>query len=301
MIIRAMLISVSALSVLACATAQSVTPMDPRPNAQAEANQTAMILGLAPTIRELSELQAKGGCGASPGVEELLVRQKLLETELTTTLDVDGVLAEISAERSDLTDMRSGLQGRRDRTVGYLNAASLITGSGVGIAVNAMQLKESTAIPGDYVGIGSGVASTALSLIAIKKMNGPKQSVGGVPNMLAPLFDEKSVLNTYYPPEVMRFLESVPAGQDPGRGTRLEQMKAAWAVQGRIGTTTSAKDRGKIAALTSSESKQVKVSIDDLTDRIAMLNDVSGRVSLMKRDLATLMHAYKAGSEACAQ
>jgi hypothetical protein len=301
MIIRAMLISVSALSVLACATAQSVTPMDPRPNAQAEANQTAMILGLAPTIRELSELQAKRGCGASPGMEELLVRQKLLETELTTTLDVDGVLAEISAERSDLTDMRSGLQGRRDRTVGYLNAASLITGSGVGIAVNAMQLKDSTAIPGDYVGIGSGIASTAISLIAIKKMSGPKQSVGGVPNMLAPLFDEKTVLNTYYPPEVMRFLESVPAGQDPGRGTRLEQMEAAWAVQGRIGTTTSAKDRAKIAALTSSESKQVKVSIDDLTDRIAMLNDVSGRVSLMKRDLATLMHAYKAGSEACAQ
>jgi len=301
MIARAMLIWVLVLSAMACAAAQSVMPPDPRPNAQAEANQTAAILGLAPTIRELSEMQAKRGCGAPPGMEELLVRQKLLETELTTTLDVDGVLAEISAERSDLTDLRAALQGRRDRTVGYLNAASLITGSGVGIAVNAMQLRDSTAIAGDYVGIGSGIASTALSLIAIKKMNGPKQSVGDVPNMLAPLFDEKTVLNTYYPPEVMRFLESVPPAEDPGRGTRLEQMKAAWAAQGRIGTTGSGKDRAKLVALTSSESKQVKVSIDDLTDRIAMLNDVSGRVSLMKRDLATLMHAYKAGSGVCAQ
>jgi hypothetical protein len=299
MIARAMLIWVSVLSAMACAAAQSVMPVDPRPNAQAEANQTAAILGLTPTIRELSEMQAKRGCGVAPRMEELLVRQKLLETELTTTLDVDGVLAEISAERSDLTDLRAALQGRRDRTVGYLNVASLITGSGVGIAVNAMQLKDSTAIAGDYVGIGSGIASTALSLIAIKKMNGPKQSVGNVPNMLAPLFDQQTVLNTYYPPEVMRFLESVPPAEDPGRGTRLDQMKAAWVAQGRIGTTGSGKDRAKLAALTSSESKQLKVSIDDLTDRIAMLNDVSGRVSLMKRDLATLMHGYKAAVEAC--
>lgn len=299
MIVRTMLIWVLALGVTAYLMAQSAAPSDPRQNAQAEANETATILGIAPSIHELSAMQAKRGCRTAPGMEELLVRQRLLETELTSTLDVDGVLAEISAERSDLSDMRSALQGRRDRTVGYLNAASLITGSGVGIAVNAMQLKDSTAIPGDYVGIGSGIASTALSLIAIKKMNGPKQSVGDVPNMLAPLFDRKTVLSTYYPPEVMRFLESVPPTEDPGRGTRLEQMKAAWAAQGRIGTTSSSKDQAKLVALTSSESKQVKVSIDDLTDRIAMLNDVSGKVSLMKRDLATLMHAYRAGAETC--
>jgi hypothetical protein len=37
---------------------------------------------------------------------------------------------------------------------------------------------------------------------------------------------------------------------------------------------------------------KVKLSIDDLSDRIAMLTDVSSRVSLMKRDLAVLMHFY---------
>ena len=37
---------------------------------------------------------------------------------------------------------------------------------------------------------------------------------------------------------------------------------------------------------------KVKISIDDLTDRIAMLTDVSGRVSLMKRDLALIMRSY---------
>jgi hypothetical protein len=43
--------------------------------------------------------------------------------------------------------------------------------------------------------------------------------------------------------------------------------------------------------MTTSENPKVKVSITDLSDRIAMLNDVSGRAALMKRDLALLMRS----------
>ena len=42
--------------------------------------------------------------------------------------------------------------------------------------------------------------------------------------------------------------------------------------------------------------KGVTVSIDDLTDRMAMLGDVSGRIALMKRDLALLMRSLKSSS-----
>lgn len=268
-------------------------------DAQAEASQTAEILGLASSIRELKEVQTKRPCTTPPDITELTLKQQLLESETSATLDIDGVLAEISAERSDLSDLRTTLQGRRDRTVGYLNAASLITGSGVGIAVNATQLSNSTASAGDYLGIGSGIASTILSLVAVRKMHGPQQSVGTVPNMLAPLFDQNAVLNSYYPPEVLKYLDSVPPTQDPGRGTRLEQMKSAWVNQGRIGSSSSEKNHAKILALTSSENQNVKLSIDDLSDRIAMLNDVGARVALMKRDIATLMRGYQTGKSAC--
>jgi hypothetical protein len=42
----------------------------------------------------------------------------------------------------------------------------------------------------------------------------------------------------------------------------------------------------------SSESPNVKVSIDDLTNRMAMLGDVEGRVELIRRDLLVLMSSY---------
>ena len=115
--------------------------------------------------------------------------------------------------------------------------------------------------------------------------------------MLAPLLGGPSILNTYYPPEVLEYLESVPVGEDPSRGTRLEQLLAEWNTAGRLSATDPAKRQKKIATLTTSDDPNVKVSIDDLTDRIAMLGDVRGRVSLMKRDLATFIRPYLAAPD----
>ena len=108
--------------------------------------------------------------------------------------------------------------------------------------------------------------------------------------MLAPLLGGKPALNTNYPPAVLTYLQSVPAGEDPQRGTRLEQMKQRWVQSGRLEAgTADAKAQQKLTAATVSEDPKVKLSIEDLTNRIAMLGDVQGRVSLIKRDLAMLI------------
>jgi hypothetical protein len=110
--------------------------------------------------------------------------------------------------------------------------------------------------------------------------------------MLAPLLGGTPVLSTYYPPEVLEFLRSVPAGEDPAQSTRLARLLAEWDRVGRLSAADSPQRDQKIAALTTSDNPKVKVTIDDLTDRIAMLGDVRSKVSLMQRDLAALMHAY---------
>jgi hypothetical protein len=51
-------------------------------------------------------------------------------------------------------------------------------------------------------------------------------------------------------------------------------------------------DFSATAVATSSQNPDVKVRIDDLTNRIAMLGDVQGRVPLMKRDLSVLITSY---------
>ena len=69
----------------------------------------------------------------------------------------------------------------------------------------------------------------------------------------------------------------------------MEQLMTEWNDAGRLSPTASAERTRKISALMASGNSDAKVSIGDLTDRLAMLGDVRGRVSLIKRDLATLV------------
>jgi hypothetical protein len=52
--------------------------------------------------------------------------------------------------------------------------------------------------------------------------------------MLAPLLDGTPVLDTYYPPAVLQYLQTVPVDSDASRGTRLDQLKAQWVQSGRL-------------------------------------------------------------------
>ena len=126
---------------------------------------------------------------------EVVLRQKLSEKFEAAGLEVDAVISELSNEQSDLGTVRTELQTKRDKKVAKLTTAALLTGSAIGVAVNATQitsLGNRTANVGDGIGIGSGAASTVLSLLAAKAQNGPEGVVGEAPNMLAPLLGEST-------------------------------------------------------------------------------------------------------------
>jgi hypothetical protein len=264
-----------------------------------DAAEAVDILGLQETLDRLSRLQSSRSCSEVPQLDELQARQEIAQQIEAVALDLDGALGEIANEQSKLSNLRAGLQTHRDRTQGYLNAASLITGSGIGIAVNATQLKDSTAIAGDILGIASGAASTLLSIVAIKKQNGPSKSVGNIPNMLGPLFDREPSLHAYYPPEVMSYLQSSARTDLSVNGSRLAQLKASWIDAGEISDSGDTKSAHKLDQMVTSGHQDVKLTISDLTDRIGMLGDVAGRISLMKRDLAALMRAVETSSSKC--
>ena len=259
---------------------------------QENAEQVAKILRLSATMGKLRSLQQNRSCESAPTTEELSLRQDVLETVIWASFNVDAVLAEIDNERAQLMEMRAGLQNRRDHAVNLLNVANLVTGTGIGIAVNALQFSDSTQNVGNALGVGSGIASTVLSIVGIHKQRGPITGIGRTPNMLAPLFGKEPVLSTYYPPSVFEYLQSVPPAA-PEQGARLDQLKTAWIQEGRTLPVGAPKSEGKLTVLTTSQNPKLKISIDDLTDRIAMLTDVSGRVSLMKRDLGELMMSMR--------
>ena len=254
--------------------------------------QTARLLKLDSELARLAALQTRRTTGAEPTMEEVTVRQGILESVQVCTLQVDAVIAEIANEQSEISSLRTILQNRRDRKVNRLTTSALLVGSGLGAGASATQftgLSSTTQNVGDAIAVGSGAATIVLSVLASRAQNGPVGRVESTPDMLAPLLGGTSVLKTYYPPAVLQYLQSVPPGEDPGRGTRLEQLMALWNDTGRLSLTDSAEKTRKISALTASGNSDAKVSIGDLTDRLAMLGDVRGRVSLIKRDLAALV------------
>jgi len=266
--------------------------------ATANAQQTAQFFEFGDMARKLRALQTERGTTGTISTEESLLRLQLLEAIEDASLHIDGVLGEISNERNELGDLRTSLQGRRDKTVGHLTTAALLTGSGLGTVVSATQfssLSNTTQNVGNSIGIGSGVVSTLFSIMAARKQKGPSGTVQQTPNMLAPLLGNKPVLNTYFPPAVLQYLQSIPAGEDRQRGTRLDQLKQRWVTAGRLGAEGDAKAQQKLDAATASNNADVHVNIEDLTNRIAMLGDVQGSVALMKRNLA-VFSAYARGA-----
>lgn len=254
--------------------------------------QIAKLLKVDSELQRLSALRAQRSAEAAPTIDELTLRQQILESVQVCILQVDSVVAEIANEQSEISSLRTILQSRRDRKTNRLTTAALLVGSGLGTAASATQftsLSNTTANVGDAIAVGSGAGTIVLSILAARAQNGPLGSVENTPNMLAPLFGGHAVLRTYYPPFVLEYLQSVPPGEDPGRGTRLEQLMKDWSDTGRLTLSDSAQRRSKVEALISSGDPNVRVSIGDLTDRLAMLGDVRSRVSLIKRDLASLV------------
>ena len=74
------------------------------------------------------------------------------------------------------------------------------------------------------------------------------------------------------------------------------RIKSEWLEKGHLPPMGDAKYEDHIVRRTTSENRRVKVTIDDLSDRIAMLADVSGRVSLMRRDRALFMRSLASAS-----
>lgn len=104
-------------------------------------------------------------------------------------------------------------------------------------------------------------------------------------------------MKTYYPPIVLQF-----PGERAGR-RRSESRYANGAIDDELAPDRSA----ELVRFGGAEEQDfcpngrgdsdVRISIDDLADRLAMLGDVRARVSLIKRDLARLVFYVHGSSQ----
>jgi hypothetical protein len=275
--------------VLMLSVTQSPAQTSPLPR---NAAQVAGLIDIAPQVEELRRITGtKREPGGTVDMQEVALRQEVYEATLAASLDVDSVVAEIDNESAQMSELRAGLQSKRDRALNITTIGNIIAGAGGSVIGTAMQLNDNTAILGDKIGVASGAASTALQIYSLHQQQGGVVAVGRVPNMLARFFDRQPALQSTYPEDVWQYLSASPTTNP--QQTRLQALMTEWIQAGRIGPPRSPGSQDKINQLTSSMGNRAKLSIDVLTDRSAMLADVRGRVLLMKRDLADLLRSIR--------
>jgi hypothetical protein len=260
-----------------------------------EAAQVADEIGVAPLLVLLS---GKRAAGSGVSLESLAIRQEITEKVLAASLDVDSVNAVVDSEIEQIRGIRADIQAKRDKAQNIINIASIATGGVAGAVTSALQFKPSTVNLGNGIGVGGGAGSVALSIVGIR-MQGGRRSLGDSPRMLARFFgrppDATEAIPSVYPEEVWSYLNSAAPSQ-PNMGTRREQLIAKWRSEGRLKQDGSPKGERRIEALSSNISRMRKLSINELSDRVAMLLDVRARVSLMKRGLSEILRALSAAT-----
>jgi len=260
--------------------AQAVEPVQPNEPAF---ESTAKLVGILPELSELQKLAAD--TAKADRWQILWLHQHISEKIMATSLQVDATIAQIDNEISRAGELHSYLADRRDRTVNRANLLSVIVGGGLGATSSGLQLSSTLSKPAAGVGIGAGALSATLAVFGIHAQKGSSSQFDFQSNMLAQFFDRPILPDSHYPATIWSFLnESAP--NSPTAATRKQQLLQTWIQVKRIDSLASI---DKIQRLTSQPSELLKLTIDDLEDRAAMLQDVRARISFLKRDLGALI------------
>ena len=265
--------------------------------------QVADLIGLTPVLLRMEALRQRVReiKGAPPTLENLSLRQDYTDVQMEarqiidqTNLQIDFVLAEISAERNLYGEILSSMIARRDKAVAHSNAASFYTNGilwaiGEGLAIPTYKAPR-LSIPSGTVSVVAGVVPSFFSLWAMHQYNGKKIQSECEPNMLAKLFGYPISPEVDYPGEITAFLNSVPP-DSPVAKSRKDQLIDRWVSDRNIPTFTDRKNIKLLDSITAAVSQKNGLSIDTLSARQDMLQQLSGEVMKMKRMLLELSMA----------
>ncbi len=252
---------------------------------------TARIIGALEQIRQLESLSRQGG--RQDLVTIIAVRQQISEEILSASLQVDATTAQIDNETARAHEIRGLLADRRDHSVNRANLLSVIVGGTLGAASSGLQIPNGQTKPSAAVGIAAGTLSSGFGIAGIRAQKGGTREFDFDSNMLARLFDRPTLPDSKYLPVVWAFLNEV-APTDPNAITRRDRLVRTWIELKRLDTSSGPAQQQKIERMTSQPSQRLRLSIDDLEDRAAMLEDLRAKLSFLKRDLATLLSSLPA-------
>ncbi len=256
-------------------------------------------LNLLPILRKIQELKARIGEGTISESEKIIARAELSEARQTALeiiqqvdLEVDYVEAQISEEQSLYADMLQHMTSERDKSVALTNAVGFGANGVLWTLCEAIAIPTyahpNLSIPSGILGIAAGLVPTFASLYAMKQVSGKKYSYQEEPNMLSKLFDQKVGLRCEYPDSVWTFLITVPPN-DPNGKRRVDQIIDRWIGDRNLPNFNSRTSIRQIELITATKSIPKTLTIDLLSTRQTMLDQLSSEVLKINRLLLELM------------
>ncbi len=244
-----------------------------RPPAAASPVDTAALIGVASEAEELRAAPKETPAGSSQQWRSLWLRQRVDERVMMSSLEVDAAMASIDNEIARATEVRGFLADKRDRAVTRANLLSALFGGGLGATSAGLQLSSRETSATVATGVAGGAISTSLAIYGIRAQRGGTHMLDVESNMLAQFFDRPEMQTSHYPQVVWRFLNEV-APSDPGHLIRRDRLIRTWVELRRVDSLNTASAKLKIEHVTSMPDQHLTLTIDDLEDRIAMLQDV---------------------------
>ena len=181
-------------------------------------------------------------------------------------------------------ELQSILLARRQRAIGTTNLATLALSTGLGALSGVLQFSDTTKGAGNAIGFAAGGLSTLLSFHSLRQQHSGSRPAWNLPSMLAPFFSEPREHNVY-PADTWAYLNSAPEGS-ASQASRREQLLAQWRRAGRFPPSDSQEYEQKLALLTGTDAADKRLNMDLLSERAAMLADVSDELAGMKRVLS---------------
>jgi hypothetical protein len=216
------------------------------------------------------------------------LRQIIIEKVLAASLEVDATIAQIDNEIAQANEVRGYLSDKRDKAVNRANLLSIVSGGTLGATSAGLQLPSGDNKASSIVGIAAGVVSSSLAISGIRAQKGGTRLFDFSSNMLAEVLDRPALGDSRYDPIVWSFLNDVAPSDEEGL-TRKERLIQTWITLRRTDPPSTSAGKNKIDRVTSQPSDKLPLTIDDLEDRSAMLQDVRAKISFLKRDLAALL------------
>jgi hypothetical protein len=254
--------------------------------------EVARDLSLLPSLNDYLRLRARTARSEPVTLEEVILRQQIIETVLMAFLEVQGVIAQIDDEVDHTQELQDRLENKRDASVRTNNIANFVASGALQMIGSGIQIGTPGAWQnaGNEIEVITGGASIGLSSYQLKLGQGSKRSAAARPNMLAKVLDRSTSADTQYPEGVWNYLCNAPPGL---RESRRQLLIDRWVANKRIPSPKTRGGQKEIDLLTASVPQNHAITIDLLSNRSAMLADLRATLSQFTKSLVDILQIIR--------